>query len=299
MTATTLRIEKVNTSLPGTLTANTLYFVKTGSSSFDIYLTNAAGTVAYTSAGSITGGASTIATSDLTASRALASNSSGKVVVSSVTDTELSYVSGVTSAIQTQLGNKQASSTDLTAIAALVGTSGILTKTGAGTWALDTSTYITSSYFTGGVSTILTSNLTTNRALLSDGSGKVAVSTVTNTELSYVSGVTSAIQTQLGTKLASASYTAADVLSKLLTVSGAGSSLDADLLDGQHGSYYLDLGNATGTLSNAKTSATSSNTGSTIVLRDSSGNFSAGTITAALTGTASSSNGVNLAAAEW
>ena len=34
-------------------------------------------------------------------------------------------------------------------------------------------------------------------------------------------------------------YTAADVLSKLHTVDGAGSGLDADLLDGQHGSYYL------------------------------------------------------------
>ena len=51
-------------------------------------------------AATITGGASTIATSDLTASRALASNSSGKVAVSSVTATELGYVSGVSSAIQ-------------------------------------------------------------------------------------------------------------------------------------------------------------------------------------------------------
>lgn len=40
------------------------------------------------------------------------------------------------------------------------------------------------------------------------------------------------------TKLASSSYTASDVLSKLLTVDGASSGLDADLLDGQHGSYY-------------------------------------------------------------
>ncbi len=51
----------------------------------------------------ITGGATTIVSSDLTASKALVSNSSGKVAVSSVTDTELGYVSGVTSAIQTQI----------------------------------------------------------------------------------------------------------------------------------------------------------------------------------------------------
>jgi hypothetical protein len=33
-------------------------------------------------------------------------------------------------------------------------------------------------------------------------------------------------------------YVASDVLTKLKTVDGAGSGLDADLLDGQHGSYY-------------------------------------------------------------
>ena len=56
----------------------------------------------------ITGAATTIASSDLTASKALQSNGSGKVEVSSVTTTELGYVSGVTSALQTQLNAKQA-----------------------------------------------------------------------------------------------------------------------------------------------------------------------------------------------
>lgn len=59
---------------------------------------------------------------------------------------------------------------------------------------------------TGGASSITTSNLTTNRALVSDGSGKVAVSAVTNTELGYLDGVTSNIQTQLNGKQASGSY---------------------------------------------------------------------------------------------
>lgn len=57
---------------------------------------------------SITGAASTIVSSNLAASRALISNSSGKVAVSAVTSTELGYLDGVTSAIQTQLNNKQA-----------------------------------------------------------------------------------------------------------------------------------------------------------------------------------------------
>ena len=43
---------------------------------------------------------------------------------------------------------------------------------------------------------------TTSRALVSDSSGKVAVSAVTATELGYVDGVTSAIQTQLNAKVA-------------------------------------------------------------------------------------------------
>ena len=111
----------------------------------------------------ITGAATTITTSNLTASRAVISNATGKVAVSATTDTELGYLSGVTSAIQTQIDSKQAT-------------------------------------ITGGATTIVSSNLTASRALASDGSGKVAVSSVTSTELGYVSGVTSAIQTQIDTK---------------------------------------------------------------------------------------------------
>ena len=54
----------------------------------------------------ITGGATTITSSNLTASRALLSDGSGKVAVSDVTSSELGYLDGVTSAIQTQLDGK-------------------------------------------------------------------------------------------------------------------------------------------------------------------------------------------------
>lgn len=51
--------------------------------------------------------------------------------------------------------------------------------------------------------------------------------------------------------LPSASYTAADVLDKIKTVDGAGSGLDADLLDGQSSAYYrIGIYNAAGTLLN-------------------------------------------------
>jgi hypothetical protein len=111
----------------------------------------------------ITGAATTITSNDLTESRALVSNSNGKVAVSSITSTELGYLNGVTSNVQTQLNGKQAS-------------------------------------ITGGASTITSSNLTASRALVSNSNGKVAVSSATSTELGYLSGVTSNIQTQLNGK---------------------------------------------------------------------------------------------------
>ena len=58
----------------------------------------------------------------------------------------------------------------------------------------------------GAVSTITKANLTASRALVSNASGKVAVSAVTATELGYLDGVTSNIQSQLNGKQAAGSY---------------------------------------------------------------------------------------------
>lgn len=84
------------------------------------------------------------------------------------TATEINYLDGVTSAIQTQLNGKAASSHSHPV-----------------------------SQVTG---------LTASRALISDTDGHPAVSAVTSTELGYLDGVTSAIQTQLNGK-ASTSHT--------------------------------------------------------------------------------------------
>ena len=54
----------------------------------------------------------------------------------------------------------------------------------------------------GAISTVYKDNLTVSRALASDGSGKIIVSDVTSAELGYLDGVSSAIQTQLDTKIA-------------------------------------------------------------------------------------------------
>jgi len=87
------------------------------------------------------------------------------------------------------------------------------------------------------------------------------------------------ISTQIALGQTAASYTAADVLSKLNTVTGyaAASGLNSDTL----------------TFNSGARSAASTNTANTIVARDASGNFSAGTITAALTGTASIAASLN------
>ena len=93
------------------------------------------------------------------------------------------------------------------------------------------------------------------------------------------------------------------------TNDGAGSGLDADLLDGQQGTYYYPASNPDGFTTNVgditgvtagsyltgggtsgtvtlNVDATTTNTASKVVARDGSGNFAAGTITAALSGNA-------------
>ena len=53
---------------------------------------------------------------------------------------------------------------------------------------------------TGSASTITTGELTANRAVITNGDKKIAVSNTTNTELGYVHGVTSNIQNQIDGK---------------------------------------------------------------------------------------------------
>jgi hypothetical protein len=68
------------------------------------------------------------------------------------------------------------------------------------------------------------------------------------------------LNTDVGNRVATSTYTGSDILTKLLTVDGSGSGLDADLLDGKN--------------------SDSTNTINTIVARNSSGNFAANQITA-------------------
>lgn len=104
-----------------------------------------------------------------TANRVVATDGTGALVVTAISDTVLGYMSGVTSNIQTQLNAKL-------------------------DWAVS------------GVATIHPSrlNLTApnaGKAVITDGSGFVSVSATTSTELGYLSGVTSSVQTQLNAKI--------------------------------------------------------------------------------------------------
>ena len=142
------------------------------------------------------------------------------------TATEINYIDGVTSNIQTQLDSKQAT-------------------------------------ISGGASTIASSNLTASRALISNSSGKVAVSDVTSTELGYLDGVTSAIQTQLDGKVptsrtvngkalsANISLTASDVGAASSSHSHSASNITSGILSVERGgtgnsSGYVRAGQLSG-----------------------------------------------------
>jgi hypothetical protein len=132
------------------------------------------------------GAISTVYKDNLTASKAVVSDGSGKLAISATTATEVGYLGGVSSAIQTQL---TAGVTESTAIEAR-----------------------RVANIAGAVSTITTGNLTASRALVSDGSGKVAaLASVTSTELAFLDA-TSSIQTQLDSKGSAAGFQANDFI---------------------------------------------------------------------------------------
>lgn len=66
--------------------------------------------------------------------------------------------------------------------------------------------------------------LTASRAVVTDGSGTLASASTTATEIGYVSGVTSAIQTQLNAKAPSASPTLTTPSTDVVTLDGQGST---------------------------------------------------------------------------
>ena len=154
----------------------------------------------------ITGAVTTVQTNNLNTSVAVVSDPNGKIASSSTTATEIGYVSGVTSSIQTQINNANSNAVQI-AGSTMTGT---LVLAADPTAALDAATKgyvdtavstVNTSLTTGAASTILSTNLAADVVVVSDANGKIATSPVSTTELGYVQGVTSAIQTQIDGKL--------------------------------------------------------------------------------------------------
>jgi hypothetical protein len=127
----------------------------------------------------------------------------------------------------------------------------------------------TTVFLFGGASTINTSAFKIGSSVLNASTLTVAGTTTVNTTQIVVGGATTNVVWHAGNDgsgsgldadtvdgvqaasfLLASSYTAADVLSKLLTVDGSGSGLDADTLDGVNSTAFLLVANpvATGTL---------------------------------------------------
>ena len=278
----------------------------------------------------ITGAATTIAAIDLTASRALVSTVSGKVAVSSVSSTELGYLSGVSSSVQTQISSKEpvvASGTTsqyyrgdkswatLNAAAIPDFTTAVqavtidASKIDGGTVSsaefatldgITTGVSIQSQIdgkqasITGAASSITSTDLTVSRALVSDSSGKVSASSTTASELGFVSGVTSAIQTQINGKQATVTGAASSITTSNLTASRALASdssgkvavssttaSELDFVSGVTSGIQSQLDGKQATITGAATTITSSNlTASRAVVSDSSGKVAISATTA-------------------
>jgi hypothetical protein len=149
-------------------------------------------------------------------------------------------------------------SNDRTTAASANGASTIIARDASGNFTANTGTFTTVSGAGGSITAINASNIST---------GTLANDRTTATNVNGASTIVA--------RDASGNF-AANV-GTFTTISGAGGSVTA-----------INASNiSTGTIANARTTAASANGASTIVARDASGNFSAGTITATLTGTAS------------
>ena len=158
-----------------------------------------------------------LATMATATAQALADLSAAEVQIidgATLTTTELNYVDGVTSAIQTQLDNKQPIDSELSTLATMV----------AGTaQALKDLTQAEVQILDG--ATVTTAELNVLDGIPSD---------LTATELGYVDGVTSSIQTQLNAKQASATdlSTLSSMQSGAATELASLTSTELDILDG-------------------------------------------------------------------
>lgn len=152
------------------------------------------------------------------------------------------------------------------------------------------------------VTAALVGNASTSTALAANpadcGSNTYATTIAANGDLtcaSITNASTTAVSTNTASTIAlrdsSGDFAAGNITAALIGNASTATALAANPSDCAANTYATTIaasGNLTcASITNASTTAVSTNTASTIALRDGSGNFAAGTITAALTGTAS------------
>lgn len=167
----------------------------------------------------VTGAATTITDSNLTADRALISNSSGKVAVSSITSTELGYLDGVTSNIQTQLNNKLSSAP----------VTSVNNKTGAVTLAKDdvglgnvNNTSDVNKPISNATQTALNgkqAKITANGILKGDGKGNITAADSIDLPIEHISNISLPI----------ASWKGSDPYTQTVTISGSTANTKVDI----------------------------------------------------------------------
>ena len=157
----------------GTLSASKVengeFFIPSAGTNGQVWTSDGDGVGAWAeSSVSLTGSASTIDSETLDASRAVISNSDGNIAVSDVTSTELGYLDGVTSNVQTQLDEKQVADADLTAITNLVQRDGNFIVSDGSSWTVERGADARESLELGTISTQASDNVTITGGSITD-----------------------------------------------------------------------------------------------------------------------------------
>ncbi len=239
------------------------------------------------------GGKAIVRMSDFTASRALISDSGGDIAVSGVTTTELDILDGLTASTAELniMDGVTATTSELNIMDGVTATTAELNYVDGVTSAIQTQINSKQATITGAATTIDDADLTASRAVVSNSSGKVAVSAVTATELGYLDGVTSAIQTQIDSKQGTLSLTASRAL-----VSDSGGSVNVSPVTSTEIGYLDGVTSSIQTQIDSKINGTSLNASNldsgtvndarlpASISSDITGNAATATTAAALTG---------------
>jgi len=197
-----------------------------------------------TNLGQKLGGTATITLNgDVTGSGSFSANA--VTITTTVADDSHNHIISNVDGLQSALNTKMSVANTIALANARLGAAASVTLTGAVTG--------TGTFSGNSVSIATTATSDPTLTLAGDCSGSATFTNLGNATLTvtvaddshnHIISNVDGLQTALDAKLASSSYTAADVLTKIKTVDGAGSGLDADTLDGQQGTYYQPASSA-------------------------------------------------------